>query len=139
MGPTGMIKRELIIFLIVGSLTVVVDFLSYRGLVWSNLMGVDLAKAIGFLTGTVFAYFANRIWTFGHKAHAPGSAWRFAVLYTITLSANVLVNALALEILGDESLAIQLAFLLATAVSAMLNFIGMKVFVFRSNSASELL
>ena len=39
-----MIKREISRFVCVGSLTVVLDFLSYQSLVWMNLIGFDLAK-----------------------------------------------------------------------------------------------
>jgi len=134
-----MIRREISIFLIVGSLTVLVDYLSYRSLVWSGLLGVDIAKATGFLVGTVFAYFANRIWTFGHKTHAPGSVWRFATLYAATLGTNVFVNALALSVFAGLNGVIQMAFLLATGVSAVLNFLGMKLFVFKASTTSEML
>ena len=133
-----MIRRELGIFLVVGLSTVLIDFLTYRGLLWLDLAGVDMAKATGFLTGTVYAYFANRLWTFGHKTHASGSVWRFVVLYALTLAANVAVNALALRLLADvPGIAIQLAFLVATTVSAALNFCGMKWFVFKAGTASE--
>ena len=132
-----MIKRELGVFLTVGALTVLFDFLTYRGLVWTGWFSVDIAKALGFLTGTLFAYFANRIWTFGHLEHAPGSVWRFALLYTITLSANVLVNAGCLALFSAISIAIQAAFLIATGVSAALNFLGMKLFVFKAIPLSE--
>lgn len=125
-----MIKRELGLFLIVGGLTVVVDFLTYRGLLWSGLLGVAPAKALGFLTGTVFAYFANRLVTFGHRPHAAGSVWRFILLYALTLGANVLVNGAVLHGLQGFYQATQLAFLVATGVSATLNFVGMKWFVF---------
>ena len=131
-----MIKRELGIFLIVGSLTVLVDYLVYRGVIW---IGVDLAKGIGFLTGTLFAFIANRFWTFGHKSHAPGSAWRFIFLYLSTLLVNVAVNALALKVMTDTMTAVRLAFLIATGVSASLNFLGMKFFVFKSRPTSRLL
>jgi len=97
-----------------------------------------LAKATGFLTGTLFAYFANRLWTFGHTQHQSGSAWRFAVLYASTLGANVLINALALKLLADAMGSVQLAFLLATGVSASLNFVGMKFFVFKASATAEL-
>jgi putative flippase GtrA len=97
-----------------------------------------MAKAAGFLTGSLFAYFANRFWTFGHKQHAPGSVWRFVVLYTSTLGTNVLINSLALHMLADAVGAIQIAFVFATGVSAGLNFLGMKKFVFRSRLNSEL-
>lgn len=134
-----MIRRELAIFLVVGSLTVLVDFLAYRGLLWWDLLPVDPAKAAGFITGTVFAYFANRHWTFGHKPHAAGSWYRFIILYALTLGANVLVNAVMLEVLSGVPWDLQLAFLIATGVSAALNFIGMKLFVFKANIANEAL
>jgi len=133
-----MIKRELVIFLIVGALTVLVDFMTYRGLIELQVMEVHMAKATGFLVGTLFAYFANRFWTFSHKSHVPGSALRFAVLYASTLGANVLINALALRLLADVAATFQLAFLLATGVSASLNFLGMKFFVFKPIAAPEL-
>jgi putative flippase GtrA len=133
-----MIKCELVIFLIVGVSTVLVDYISYRGLIGFQVMEVDMAKATGFLVGTLFAYFANRFWTFGHKPHAPGSAWRFSALYASTLGANVLINALALRLLADVAAEIQLAFLLATGASACLNFLGMKLFVFKPIQSSEL-
>lgn len=132
-----MIRRELAIFLIVGSLTVLIDFVTYRCLYGLNLTTVNAAKAAGFLVGTVFAYFANRIWTFGHNTHASGSAWRFLLLYTVTLLANVTVNTLALKALFNIKGDVQLAFLLATGISATLNFLGMKWFVFKSKSISE--
>jgi putative flippase GtrA len=133
-----MMNRELAIFLVVGALTVLVDFITYHGLIGFQVMEVDMAKATGFLVGTLFAYFANRFWTFCRKPHVPGSAWRFSALYASTLAANVLINALALKLLADEAASIQLAFLLATGVSACLNFLGMKLFVFRPMPASEL-
>jgi putative flippase GtrA len=133
-----MLNRELGIFIVVGSLTVVVDFLFYRALVWSSLLDIDLAKGASFIIGTVFAYFSNRFWTFGHQSQAPGSAWRFCALYTTTLLVNVMVNSIALTQPLQFNISILAAFLLATGVSATLNFIGMKFFVFKSAHQSEL-
>lgn len=130
-----MIRRELVIFLIVGSLTVLLDFLVYRGLIWIGLMGIDMAKGTSFLAGTVFAYFANRFWTFSHAAHDPGSAWRFIALYAATLGANIAVNSLALKLLGGAVGTVSIAFLLATGASAVLNFLGMKLFVFNARAS----
>jgi len=118
-------------FLIVGASTVLVDFITYRSLIEFQVMEIEMAKATGSLVGTLFAYFANRFETFGHKSHASGSAWRFSALYASTLGANVLINALALKLLADMAIAFQSAFLLATGVSAPLNFPGMKLFVFK--------
>ena len=130
-----MIRRELAVFLIVGSLTVVIDFLAYRKLLWSGVLPLSMAKATSFLIGTAFAYFANRAWTFNRQSHASGSAWRFMLLYALTLGANVVINATVLHLLTDAAMvtsAMHIAFLLATGVSAFLNFVGMKLFVFKS-------
>ena len=133
-----MIKRELVIFFIVGALTVLFDYICYRGLIRFQFMEVGLAKAISFMVGTLFAYFVNRFWTFAQERHVPGSSWRFLALYSSTLCANVLINAFVLKLLADVAIGIQLAFLLATGVSACLNFLGMKLFVFKPILASEL-
>jgi putative flippase GtrA len=128
-----MMRRELARFLVVGTLTVLVDLIVYRGILATALASVAAAKAAGFLGGTVFAYFANRAWTFGHTAPAPGSALRFALVYGATLLANVAVNAAALA----QGAGTTPAFLAATAVSAALNFAGMKYLVFRASASTE--
>lgn len=125
-----MIRRELPVFIVVGVLAVLTDFAVYRSLVWSGL-DTHTAKAMGFLSGTVFAYFANRLWTFGHTRPAQGSAWRFLLVYSITLAVNVQVNAIVLALLSGWFAAMQIAFLMATGTSATLNFLGMKFFVFK--------
>lgn len=132
-----MIKRQFTTFLVVGALTVLIDFLVYRALIWSPWLNIDTSKAVGFLAGTLFAYFANKVWTFGQQTHTPGSAWRFALLYSVTLGANILVNACGLVILADLPFAMQGAFLAATGVSAALNFLGMKFIVFKTSAVTE--
>jgi putative flippase GtrA len=130
-----MIRRELWSFGIVGVFTVVTDYLAYQAITWMGC-STNLAKAVGFLTGTVFAYFANRFWTFGHQEAGAGSAIRFGILYTGTLGINVLINAAALPVLRPNQFAVLLAFLLATGVSATVNFVGMKLIVFRKRPFS---
>ncbi|MCI9875261.1 MULTISPECIES: GtrA family protein [Pseudomonas] len=132
-----MILRELKAFLIVGILTVLIDFLTYRAIVWTAWLDIDMAKAAGFLAGTVFAYFANKKWTFDQREHAPGSAWRFIPLYAITLGANVWVNSMCLSLLHSLPGSIQMSFLFATAMSAALNFLGMKLYVFKAHTTKE--
>lgn len=117
-------------FLIVGSTTVVVDFTSYSVCLALGL-AIDPAKAIGFIIGTLFAYLANRHWTF-EAAGLPGRFRPFVVLYLSTLVANVAVNAVVVRGLGEGAIAIGIAFVVATGVSASLNFLGMKFIVFRT-------
>lgn len=132
-----MLKRELSIFLIVGLLTVAIDFLIYRGFIYVEPFGlanINLAKGSSFISGAIFAYFANRFWTFKEQTTSAGNVYRFVLVYIFGLIANIGVNHLCLarftrlEIPLDASLFI--AFIVATGVSAALNFIGMKFFVF---------
>ena len=134
---TKLIKRELIIFLIVGLLTVAIDFLMYRGILFIKPFGfenINIAKGFSFIGGTIFAYFANRFWTFNQQSTRAGSLVRFIVVYILGLFANIIVNYLCIiwfkAFFNLAELSIILAFVLATAVSATLNFIGMKFFVF---------
>lgn len=122
---------ELSRFLVVGFTTVGVDYLSYQLFLTLNLP-VSLAKSFGFIAGTVFAYFANRVWTFSASTPAKNSVVRFSVIYASTLLLNVAVNSLALHLLTDFSFAVQIAFVIATGASATANFLGMKFYVFRN-------
>ena len=127
------LRREVLVFLIVGVTAVLIDFASYRVGLWAGLP-VHLAKAIGFLVGAIFAYFANRHWTF--QASEAWQGWqevaRFIVTYTGSLACNIGVNGIVLLLLGNSEEAILAAFILATGVSATLNFLGMRYFVFNS-------
>lgn len=131
-----MLKRQISRFLVVGISTVLVDLICYSiALMLSVPLG--MAKAIGFVCGTVFAYFANKQWTFT----ATGGVWifaRFAALYGCTLLLNISVNSLAFSVFSTcswltqfQRLPILLAFVVATGLSAVTNFIGMKYLVFR--------
>tara|TARA_B100000795_G_C22774604_1_gene429431 strand:+ start:164 stop:574 length:411 start_codon:yes stop_codon:yes gene_type:complete len=129
-----MIKLEFAKFLVVGSLTVGFDFLVYLGLMSAAITTTDIAKLLGFLSGTIFAYVANRLWTFKspNEVAIASSLWRFSLLYSFTLLVNVAVNSFFLGFLNGKIYQIQHAFLIATCLSALLNFLGMKYFVFKS-------
>ena len=126
-----MIKKELTVFVVVGVITVLIDFIVYIVLVEFRLSDVNVAKGVGFVSGTIFSYFMHRIWTFGHKTHKPGTVWRYVLLYMSTLGVNVSINSFILIFLLEFQFIILLAFLIATGASTILNFIGMKWFVFK--------
>ncbi|MFZ6765488.1 GtrA family protein [Undibacterium sp. Di26W] len=127
-----MLRKEVALFFFVGTVTVLIDFLSYKTLLFVELVGIDAAKAISFCIGTVFAYFANKSLTFAAHKSLAGSFWRFVFVYSCTLLVNVSINSQILNLLRDTALNFQIAFVLATGVSAGLNFFCMKLFVFRA-------
>lgn len=126
-----MMTRQFITFLFVGGLTVLIDFTTYNVLYYID-MNFDIAKTIGFLTGTIFAYFANKQWTFQARG-GVNVFFVFIVLYFCTLGLNVGTNHMVLKILGENPLNVNLAFIFATGLSATTNFLGMKFLVFKGN------
>lgn len=124
-------QTQLLRFFMVGISSVLTDLLIYKTLLF--FLPISLAKGIGFLAGTLVSYQANRTWTFAAGSINFQQAIRFYSIYGTSLCINVAINALIITAFPHESsLAVNLAFLLATAASATFNFLGMKYFVFKS-------
>ena len=131
-----LLEYEVTRFLIVGGTTVLIDLIFYFTLIY---MGFDtsLSKGISFSVGTVFAYFANRNYTF---QSSMGGFFRFTVftlLYLSTLVVNVFSNEIVLTLTIQINGSLMIAFLIATSLSATLNFIGMKYIVFNAQKGSK--
>ena len=123
------LRSDIIRFLIVGTVTVIIDYSFYCYLLSIGL-SIYLAKGIGFFTGTIFSYFANKFWTFSNVKKKSASLWRFILTYALNLVINVTLNTSILYMLVPSSFSIIFAFVFATGISATLNFLGMKYFVF---------
>jgi len=101
-------------------------------------LGMDFspAKACGFIAALSVAYNGHRRWTFsthGSRKRIAG----FAGLYITTFLINNLTNSLMLDILGKEQkIDIAGAFIVATGLTALVNFTMMKFFIFRSRKAN---
>lgn len=131
-SPTGKgrsLTRSAGRFLIAGGLTVLLDLSVYRLLVEAGWL-TGPAKTLSFIAGTLFAYWINKNWTFEAKAHSHRALLPFMTVYCTTLCANVLVNEGVLKLIGVSEVALWVAFLVATGVSATLNFLGMQKMVF---------
>ena len=121
--------KEILYFLIVGILTVLIDYLVYS-LSRNLIINTTQAKVFGFISGTVFAFLANRNITFKNHDNIWGHLYKFLILYSGSLFINVTINNSLLNWLTDFQYKVQLSFLIATLTSAIINFIGMKYFVF---------
>jgi putative flippase GtrA len=126
-----LLAKEIKYFIFIGILTVIIDYLSYLCMIFFEL-NISIAKTIGFVLGATFSFFSNRIITFrkNEKNHWQHLI-RFILLNMVTLFINVYINYIILLSLNNNFLKIQLSFVFATAVSAILNFIGMKWLVFK--------
>ena len=114
----------------VGISNIFVDYSVYRLLlIWFD---ISFAKGLAFLCGTFFSYYFNRKWTFSCARPGLLQFGKFLSVYGVVLLINVAANATALSTFApDLHLRVMWAYLIATVLSALLNFLGMKFFVFQ--------
>jgi len=120
------LSRQIPIFLVVGTLSVIVDYTAFVSLLEFKADS-RVSKGLSYCIGMLVGFFGNRAFTF----QVRGSAWRhatsYAGLYSLTLLANIGTHAIVSSIFHLQTL----AFLIATGVSTIANFLGMKFFAFR--------
>jgi putative flippase GtrA len=122
-------------FLPVGGLAVMIDFLAYTALTYAGAP-IATSKALSFIAGAIFAFFANRSFTFRRGGRDWISVTAFAAVYFLSLGLNVSLNSGVLALLPFKgAAALDAAWFVATAASAAFNFLGMKFFVFRERAA----
>jgi putative flippase GtrA len=121
-------RRQVARFLAIGFASVGVDCGSYLLLHGLGLPS-PVAKGSSYFAGTVAGFIGNKFWTFRSSRRGVTEPLNYLLLYTATLLVNVGVHAAILRITGPSGAA--LAFLIATGITTVLNFAGMKWFAFR--------
>lgn len=119
----------------VGATSVLTDLAVYALLLRTGAVGVSAAKGCSYLAGVAIGFALNKRWTFESSRRSAPEAIRYLLLYGATFAVNIACNNLALALFGAESHGV--AFLLATAVTTVLNFLGMRLFAFRVGIADR--
>jgi putative flippase GtrA len=118
-------SKEIIRFIVVGSVAVLIDFLIYN--LCLNVFSTILSKIISFISGSTIAFVANKWWTFGLKNNKSKEIIKFGLLYLFTMLLNTVTNNLIFNSIDDKNL----SFIFATGLSSILNFLGQKYWVFK--------
>ncbi len=126
-------------FLVIGVASVLIDLIAYLLL---TRFGWDthLAKGISYVAGMIFGFIGNKFWTFQSELRSVPEPIIYVVLYTLTLGVNVGVNAASLAIFSGLLPPVWnkgFAFLAATGITTVLNFLGMRFVTFRSGIAQR--
>jgi putative flippase GtrA len=116
------IKRELILFLLVGVVATLIDFFVYFILVDFGVTNY-IAKSISFLSGVLVGYLGNVNITFYYAVPRPS---RYFFVYSLSLLFNVSINSLSYSV-SENGL---MSWILATTSSTTLNYLGLRHFVF---------
>ena len=119
-------KQEILKFLVGGGTAVIVDFFTYKIFM---ILGLErtIAKTLSFIYGSIVGFIINKYWTFKSPKFQIKEILKYTVLYILTAFINSQVNKYTLLLFGNE----MFAFLCATGVSTVLNFLGQKFLIFR--------
>lgn len=125
-------RKRLSRFFIVGLSTIGVDFAIYTFLMGLGV-GSTSGKGASFLCGVFYSYCLNKMWTFESKESSRSSLPRYLFLYSLTLGLNIVANAFAAYKLTGLSANVYIhSFLIATILSAIANYAGMRYYVFNT-------
>ena len=128
------VLSELKKFLAVGMIAVSLDWGIYLALVNFLGLGAVLSKSLSYIIGTMFAFAANGRLVFQSDL-APLNFLKHLLLYTFSLLANTLLFADWESNFSFESpIILGAALLTSTFVSTVINFIGMRFWVFKKRS-----
>lgn len=127
MKKTPGVKGQLLRFLVVGGIAVAIDAASYFFLISIESLDAAWSKRISFALGAFWAFIANKRFTFQQAGFSVHEPLLFSVVYIVSWFLNSITH--------DQVYRLQskawLAFLAATSLSTVVNFVGQKYIVFR--------
>tara|TARA_Y100001001_G_scaffold154994_1_gene170322 strand:- start:377 stop:811 length:435 start_codon:yes stop_codon:yes gene_type:complete len=122
-------NSEIIKFIVVGVLAVLIDGTTYALMVRALGFEQGLSKRVSFILGSIWAFFANKRYTFNSPAPARKEIILFSILYITTYFVNGWIHDITWKISDMD----WLSFLTATAASTAINYLGQKFVVFHKS------
>lgn len=120
--------KSLLRFLIIGGISTSIDFVLY--MILSKKIYLYFAKCISMLISMAFSYVGNRLWSFEVKSNkVVNSIFKYIIVQLINLVLNVSVNYLIFNYTNSKII----AFIFATCIAMVVNYILQRKFVFREN------
>jgi putative flippase GtrA len=118
--------RRLIKFAVTGMAGTILDFLAFNLVLFLTANPV-LARGVGYVFGTLWAFFVNRSWVFKSQ-NGISSIVPFLLLYGSS-------GFVAVSIQGflSASSRVFIAYLISLLVASVMNFLGMRFLVFRGS------
>lgn len=73
--------KELVMYLIFGVATTLVNWITYSALMENTALGITVSNAIAWIVSVVFAYFTNKVWVFESKSWLLKDVWKEWLLF----------------------------------------------------------
>ena len=118
---------EIYKFIIIGIIAVSIDAFVYYLLGNFEFFSYEISKRISFICGAVFAFYFNRSYVFQSKHKNISQILGFSILYLISFLCNAFSHDFVLNKLAIPAV----AFIFATAVSTIINYLGQKFIIFK--------
>ncbi|MCC2625488.1 MAG: Arabinogalactan biosynthesis recruiting protein [Burkholderiales bacterium] len=128
-----MLKYQIKFYLLCGAISTSFDLLLYLLLVKIGV-NISVAKGISFLFATGISYFLNKKITFRSFQKSYAELINFYLAHVLAMIVDVGFNKLFLLIFGlliTGQIILILAFICATSLSVVVNFLSQKFWVFR--------
>lgn len=121
------VKKEIMRFLIAGTVVNTTDFIVY--FILFHFLPYSLSKGISFTCAGIVGYLLGKYWIFKHNRLSYVEMGRYALINFLALGVNVLTNQSILSLWPGAVLE---ALLIATAVTGLFTFVCFKWWVFRT-------
>ncbi len=118
---------EIYKFIIIGIISVSIDGFLYYLLGNLELFTYEISKRISFICGAAFAFIFNRSYVFQAEHKNIPQVIGFSILYFISFWCNAISHDLVLDKFNIPLI----AFLIATAISTIINYLGQKFVIFK--------
>jgi putative flippase GtrA len=129
--------KKIFFFCLTGGIAAIIDILFFNLFFISTKIFV-LSRIGGIMISMIFNFTSNRNITFkakNKKAHSQ--AWKFIILYAISMGTNILVGKSVLSLLNDSLLSANIAAISGFVVSVPISFFGLNFWVFKKKLISE--
>ncbi len=120
--------EEIFKFLLTGIIAVLIDAIVYFFLYFNLEFHAEISKRISFISGALFIFIVNRSFVFRIKKKNIYQVLLFSTLYLISFFANSYSH----DYIYYNFYNIWFAFIIATIVSTIINYLGQKYVVFKS-------
>ena len=116
-------------FLIVGAFASIINLLCFYILFYKLNIFETVSYSISYILGVAIGYFFNKRWSFNYKNNSNKALFsKYLLVYTINLFLGLGFFELILIFSKIEELIIQATVIVITAV---FNYLGLKIFVFK--------
>jgi putative flippase GtrA len=137
-GPPGWLLRvvrdQRVVFLLVGGVNTVFGYLCFAALL--AVLGQQhymVALVCAYIIGVLFAFVMYRFVVFQVRGHVLSDLWRFSMVYVVSLSVNLVLLPVLVEIFRLPAL---LAQALIVSVTSVISWLAHKHFSFRRTASS---